>query len=120
MMICPRGLRGHLGSVICQAAWGAAMAENLIPIMDAPLGRHWDQPEDIRLAPMDDTYVILRPDQIQRLPEYSRSFPSGVYPGKCWLRIDRHGRWLGWFGPETPDHKCPFMWREILEVPHGQ
>ena len=90
---------------------------NLIPVMDDPLGKHWDQPNDIRQALMDATHVMLRPDQIRRLPEYSASLPSGVYPGKCWLRIDRDGRWLGWFGAETPDHKCPILWREILEEP---
>lgn len=88
----------------------------LIPVMDDPLGKHWDQPKDMLSAPVDDSHIILRPDQIASLPEYSRSLPSGVYPGKCWLRIDRDGRWLGWYGPETPEHTCKVNWREIIEV----
>lgn len=83
----------------------------LIPEMTDPLGKHWDQPKDIREAPIDDTLVLLTPDQFVSLHEYSTSMPSGVYPGKCWKRQEYReyiagdvtyvptGRWfLRWYG----------------------
>lgn len=86
-----------------------------IPIMDDPLGKYWDQPRDIRSAPMDDTHVILTQRQFKELPEYSTSIPTGVYPGKCWKRFERDQPWvLVWYGPETPDHECPILFRVIL------
>lgn len=88
----------------------------MIPVMDDPLGKYWEQPRDIRQAPMDETHVILTPRQIDGLLEYSRTMPSGCYPGKCWLRIERDRRLLVWFGDETPQHTCPILFREILEV----
>lgn len=45
---------------------------------------NWNQPKDIRTAPMDDTHVLLTREQLAGLAEYSRSVPDGVYPGKCW------------------------------------
>lgn len=88
----------------------------MIPIMDDPLGRYWDQPHDIREAPMDDDHVILRPSQFAALHEYSTTMPTGVYPGKCWKRIERTRKLLVWYGAETADHKCPIEFREILVV----
>jgi len=89
---------------------------NLIPVMDDPLGKHWDQPSDVRFAPMDETHVILTPHQTRQLAHYNSSMPSGVYPGKVWGRKEPGRYLLAWYGPETPDHKCPIMFREILEV----
>jgi hypothetical protein len=84
--------------------------------MDDPLGKYWDQPRDIRQAPMDETHVLLTPRQIRGLHEYSSSIPSGVYPGKCWMLVRGKQRFLRWYGDETPDHLCPILFREILEV----
>ncbi len=81
----------------------------MIPPMDDPLGKYWEQPRDIRDAPMDDEIVLLTPRQFKDLPEYSTSVPTGVYPGKCWKTNvyiqDRQGRvtatdkWLlRWYG----------------------
>lgn len=86
-----------------------------IPVMDDPLGRYWNQPRDIRDAPMDDNHVLLTPQQFRDLHEYSSTIPSGVYPGKCWKRKERN--WLlGWYGDETPDHQCPILFRQIEVV----
>lgn len=89
-----------------------------IPVMDDPLGKYWDQPKDIRRAPMDATHVILRPGQVRELSEYSAPWPTGVYPGKCWRCIeskpDRH--LLVWYGPETDTGMCEIMFRELLSV----
>lgn len=91
--------------------------QNIIPPMTDPLGKCWRQPSDIREAPMDDTHVLLRPDQIGELGEYSASIPTGVYPGKCWKRSDRNAWLLVWFGelPDQPD-ECSINWRSILTV----
>ncbi len=78
-----------------------APALNAIPAMTDPLGAHWDQPKDIRSAPMDDKHVILTPAQIRQLSNYDRSMPSGVYSGKCWLRKNEPTTWLVWYGAET-------------------
>lgn len=88
----------------------------MIPVMDDPLGKYWDQPKDIREAPMDDTHVMLTKQQLANLPEYSSTLPSGVYPGKCWLRIEGRQKLLAWFGDETPDHKCPIYFRKVLVI----
>lgn len=65
----------------------------MIPEMTDPLGRHWQQPADIRDAPIDSTTILLNPVQFARLLNYSASEPSGVYAGKCWKR-EYEGGWL--------------------------
>lgn len=94
----------------------------MIPIMDDPLGKHWNQPHDIRSAPMDEETVLLTPAQYKGLHEYSTSMPTNVYPGKCWKRIELkrdhgvHRVLLVWYGDETPDHRCPILFRNIEVV----
>lgn len=87
---------------------------NLIPVMDDLLGRHWNQPADIRIAPMDDKNVILTSGQLERLHEYSSSTPTGVYPGKCWKRVEGKRTLLAWYGDETLEHSCPILFREVI------
>lgn len=87
---------------------------NDIPVMDDPLGKYWDQPLDIREVQMDETHVLLTERHVKGLMEYSTSLPSGVYPGKCWLRRERNRTLLAWYGAETPDRMCPIIFREIL------
>lgn len=91
---------------------------NAIPPMTDPLGKHWEQPADIRTVEMDDTHVILTPGHIRQLSNYDRSMPSGVYSGKCWLRENGPTTWLVWYGEETTSgsqefHVCR---RIVLEV----
>lgn len=91
----------------------------MIPAMTDPLGRHWQQPIDIRTAPMDDTHVLLYPSQFDGLVEYSTSIPSGVYPGKCWRTQLRDGSWImRWYGehpdPAQRDKLCTNNHRAIL------
>jgi len=76
---------------------------NAIPAMTDPMGQYWDQPKDIRQAEMDETHVILTPEQIKGLCNYDRSLPSGTYSGKCWLRTNEQEEgppltWLVWYG----------------------
>lgn len=88
---------------------------NEIPVMDDPLGKHWHQPAHIRLALMDETHVLLTTRETEQLSKYDRSMPTGVYPGKCWMRREE-GRapLLVWYGEETPEHTCPILFREVL------
>lgn len=77
----------------------------MIPMMTDELGRYWRQPSDLRDAPMDGTHVLLSRRQFHELADYSASFPSGVYPGKCWRRQTPMGWLLVWFG-EDPKNKA--------------
>lgn len=88
----------------------------MIPVMDDELGRHWEQPIDIRDAPMDDTHVLLTEYQFAKLLNYSASIPTGVYPGKCWWALTKDGTWfLRWFSPHATDPKlCTINHRRIL------
>lgn len=84
----------------------ATSIPNIIPQMTDPLGKYWDQPKDIRSAPMDDDCVLLTRDQFNELSDYSRSIPSGVYPGKCWRATYKGGaRYMLWYGPFHTDGK---------------
>ena len=87
---------------------------NEIPEMTDPMGRYWDQPRDIRNAVMTKRYVILEMAQINQMSCYDASYPSAVYPGKCWMRRENEITYLVWFGEETPDHRCPIYFREII------
>jgi len=93
----------------------------MIPLMTDPLGRHWRQPADIRQAPMDETHVLLTPYQVAGLSDYSRSYPSGTYDGKCWKREgeDNAGApfwYLCWYQPHPQPGKIGIGFRIILEV----
>jgi hypothetical protein len=93
----------------------------MIPAMTDPLGKHWRQPADISEAPMDDTHVLLTPRQVASLSDYSRSYPSGTYDGKCWKREgeddDGTAFWyLCWYQPHHTPGKIGIGFRIILEV----
>lgn len=88
----------------------------MIPAMTDPLGRHWPQPSDIREAPMDDKHVLLTRRQIAGLPEYSSSYPSGTYDGKCWMRDNDSVRYLCWYQPHPTPGKIGIGHRIILEI----
>jgi hypothetical protein len=98
----------------------------MIPVMDHPLSRRWEQPslDDILL---DETHALMTQATFDALREYSCSQPTGVYPGKMWKRhnglydprcrpADRH--WLlCWYdvsekGPEY----CSTKFRRIIVI----
>lgn len=88
-----------------------------IPVMNDPLGKYWEQPKDIREAPMDDIYVLLTPRQIRELHEYSTTLPTGCYPGKCWQRLEKGPRHLlVWYGIAPDPNMCSIEFREILVI----
>lgn len=89
---------------------------NPIPPMIDPLGRHWRQPDGLRDAPMDDTHVLLTSAQVHGLPEYSNSYPSGTYDGKCWKRDCGDHMRLCWYHPHTDPKLIGIGSREIIEV----
>jgi hypothetical protein len=89
---------------------------NAIPAMTDPLGRHWCQPFDIRQAPMDDTHVLLSTEQVAQLMNYSSSYPSGTYDGKCWKRAQKDGWYLCWYQPHPEPNKIGIGHRIILEI----
>jgi hypothetical protein len=88
---------------------------NEIPPMTDPLGKHWQQPADIRHAPMDGEHVLLTKSQIDALPEYSSSYPSGTYDGKCWKREGDGFWWLCWYYPNPKPNTISIGSRIIIE-----
>lgn len=87
----------------------------MIPAMTDPLGRHWHQPSRDVIA-IDDTHAVMSRQSFDQLPEYSRSRPSGVYPGKMWKSITRDDTpYLCWYGiVEGRDDLCSNNSRLIL------
>ncbi len=89
---------------------------SIIPEMTDRLGKYWEQPPDIREAPMDAEIVLLTLRQFEGLHEYSSSIPSGVYPGKCWKRLERDRPYLGWYGVCDDPERCSVNFRKIEVV----
>lgn len=92
---------------------------NVIPAMTHPLSRYWDQPRDMRQVPMDDAHVLLSTQQMAALKEYSTSYPSGAYEGKCWKMKCGTDWLLCWYGPHANPDKLSIEYRIILEVENG-
>lgn len=100
-----------------------ATAEAIPPITE-PMGRSWRQP-DMTQVEITSEHARLTKAQFDALPEYSTSYPSGVYPGKCWKAQKAEdlggGRWrwtdtwlLRWFGECEDPTKCSNHQREII------
>lgn len=92
-------------------------AAHIIPPITDPLGRNWPQPSLDGIL-VDDTHAVMTHATFNALLEYSRSTPSGVYPGKMWKAVmkDRTA-YLCWFGIiEGQPDLCSNNAREILIV----
>lgn len=92
----------------------------IIPVMDDPLSKHWDQPSsDNFIIGHDSDEVIMSTVDYEKLLEYSSSIPSGVYPGKMWKSIhyDMKGKparsFLMWYGEEL-NGSCTVHHRQII------
>lgn len=87
----------------------------MIPPIEHPLGRHWSQPDPSTIL-VDDTHAVMTRQQFDELAEYSRSMPSGVYPGKMWKCITRDDvPYLCWYGiVEGRPDLCSNNSRQIL------
>lgn len=107
-------------------------ATAVVPEMTDPLGMHWRAPKREKIFIGDDVAYMSKAS-FDALPEYSRSTPSGVYPGKMWKAeiYERGpdgyptptGRWLlRWFGNvEGKPHLCSNHSREIeIVVPKAK
>lgn len=96
-----------------------ALRDNTIPPLDEERRGSWDQPprEDILL---DSNGATMDQATFDRLPEYSRSIPSGVYPGKMWKRDEwdsvrhEHHWFIGWYGISEDPTKCTVNFRPIF------
>lgn len=90
------------------------MIGNTIPPITDPMGRSWRQPPTSSVV-LDDTHALMSRSTFDELPEYSSSYPTGVYPGKMW-KAGFPGCWmLRWYG-EVPGRPnlCSNNQREIL------
>lgn len=91
-----------------------------IPPMTHPLAKHWDQPprEHIVITPAE---ARMTQETMRRLATYDSTLPSGVYPGKMWLRnqpipqTDKTVPLLCWYAEDGMDH-CKVENRRIVVV----
>jgi hypothetical protein len=93
-----------------------------VPAMTDPMGKHWRQP-DMSVINIARDAVELTKREFDSLYEYSTSYPSGVYVGKCWKAEELEdtpegvvgsGIWyLVWYGPHADPKKCSINRRLI-------
>lgn len=105
------------------------LSTSIIPPMTDALGAHWRQPDTENFV-LDDTHVMMSQREFDQLAEYSTSYPSGVYPGKCWKArhwevVMSHGlpyrKWLNswdlrWYGACEDPKFCSNHHREIIII----
>lgn len=92
-----------------------AFERNIIPEMTDAMGKYWHQPDRKNIL-IDDTHAAMSERDFESLADYSRSVPSGVYPGKMWKLIMQDGRkLLCWFSGER-EGRCNIFRREILII----
>jgi hypothetical protein len=87
---------------------------DVIPEMTDPLGKHWAQP-DRQMIFIRDGKAHMCAEDFRTLKQYDTSFPSGVYPGKMWKRINSGVAYLCWYGEENADRQCPIN-HLVIEV----
>lgn len=75
--------------------------ENIIPEMTNPLSRYWDQPLTRNIL-IDDKNALMTKDDFEKLLDYSKSNPSGIYEGKMWKSGSDEKWFLRWIG--LPDN----------------
>lgn len=85
----------------------------MIPPITSELGKHWTQP-DHRTFLFNDTHVAITQKQLDELPEYSYTIPTGVYEGKMWKRMTTIGWVLCWYDVSDDATKCMIKTRVIL------
>lgn len=114
------------GRVHCAVPFGATVIPTApfrtVPPMTDPMGKHWRQP-DMSVVNIAGETVELTKREFDALAEYSTSYPSGVYIGKCWKRETMEqtpkgmrgtGIWyLVWYGPHADPKKCSINSRLI-------
>jgi hypothetical protein len=88
--------------------------KDVIPEMTDPLGRHWSQPDRQYIFIRDGKANMCMQD-FSKLSQYDTTFPTGVYPGKMWKRINGGVAYLCWYGEENADRQCPIH-HMVIEV----
>lgn len=73
----------------------SAVISARLPRMTDPLGKHWNQPKDLRdRVTIYATHATIPARDWFSLSNYRSSYPSGAYAGKVW----RRGKYLCWYG----------------------
>lgn len=86
----------------------------VIPEMTHPYGKAWEQPKMSELL-IDDKYACMSIEAFNKLKNYSRSRPTGVYEGKMWKKSDNEVTWhLHWWDVSDDPDCCKGHVREIL------
>lgn len=81
--------------------------------MTHPFGKVWEQPKTSEVI-ICNKYATMSKESFNRLHDYSRSQPSGVYEGKMWKTSDDRITWhLHWWGASDEPTMCKGNVREI-------
>jgi len=88
-----------------------------IPEITDLLGQYWEQPDTKEIRVFMKT-AIMSERTLNKLHDYSRSQPSGVYPGKMWKTQDAlspSGWGLCWFSESKKGKDwCSNNYRKII------
>lgn len=124
-----------LSKLPCKEGYQLEPGTRIIPARPKEYGTAWHQPTRNEMRFHVNTQAVDgKPDMVYMskrslddLSEYSRSMPSGVYPGKMWkakvTRLDGTKEWrLCWYGevPGRPDlcsnHECTIVLLEVIQL----
>ena len=88
---------------------------HIIPPITDPMGQGWEQPSRQSIE-IDDKHALMNRATFNALHEYSRSIPSGVYPGKMWkIHNFETDKWyLRWYSASYDPAMCSINVREII------
>lgn len=87
---------------------------SIIPPITDPLGRHWNQPSREEIA-VDEKHAVLSRKTLEKLMNYSHTYPSGTYEGKMWRLVTDDGvNVLCWYVQHADPSKLTVKYREIL------
>jgi len=92
--------------------------DNKIPEMVHPLSKYWKQPDRLDVD-INNEYATMNRTAFNKLHDYTRSEPSGVYEGKMWKKkINPGGKWfLFWYDESNDPGYCSVKCKEILIIP---
>lgn len=87
-----------------------------IPKLADPWSAEWAQPGHSEIQFTTDGFAVITDLGLAQLKQYNNTYPSGVYAGKMWMRVEQDGtEYLCWWidAPDHPD-RCEFRQRKIL------
>ena len=94
-------------------------AEQVIPKITDPLGKHWEQPARKHIE-LDDTHALMSEQTFLGLANYTSSQPTGIYPGKMWrgqyLKKGEKVWKLHWVELDPDDDKYCFIRSRFILV----